>query len=151
MKSKSCSKCKNLLPLDLFGPSKRGLMGRKSICRKCLATQFNDWYSEKSKSDPDWNKKRIQNSVEWSKNNPEARSRIAIKRNQREKMISPEKVKARALVNQRVRFGRIPKASSLNCFRCGSPAKHYHHHNGYNFEHRYDVVPVCAPCHKLID
>lgn len=147
---KECSKCHLNLPIDCFSMAKRGLYGRKSYCKKCSYAMFKKWESEKMK-DPEYVKKRSKQSSDWAKRNPEKRSLIAIRRNKKELANHPEKVRARALVNQRVRFGRIPKASDLKCLHCENTAAHYHHHKGYGFEHRYDVVPVCVKCHRKQD
>lgn len=147
---KQCSKCRLELPLELFSKSKRGLFGRKSDCKKCAYTMFKKWEAEKIK-DPEYVCKRSKQASEWARKNPEKRSAIAIRRNKKELEKCPEKVRARALVNQRVRFGRMPKASSLKCSHCEQMAAHYHHHNGYAFENRYDVVPVCVRCHREQD
>jgi len=112
---------------------------------------YNSAYSKKrTKSDPAFRARNVAAATAWAKANPEKRSKIAIRRNQKEKADAPEKVRARGLVNQRVRFARIPKASTLLCVECGGVACHYHHHNGYYFESRYDVVPVCVKCHKKL-
>jgi hypothetical protein len=52
-----------------------------------------------------------------------------------------------------VRYGRIPRASTLPCVDCGhvwTPGERRHeydHHLGYAPEHRLDVQPVCTTCH----
>ena len=111
---------------------------------------FKKWESEKIK-DPEYIQKRSQKTATWAKNNPEKRRLIAIRRNKKELANHPDKVRARALVNQRVRFGRMSKASDLKCSYCEDMAAHYHHHKGYEFEHRYDVIPVCVKCHREQD
>jgi len=150
MTSKKCSKCGIEKELTQFGNQKQGLFGKRSSCRECSRLQFNAWYAHKSKMEPEWAEKRKMDAINWAINNPEKRSIIAKRRNIKEKNQSPDKIKARALVNQRVRFGRIPKASSLTCINCGKQANHYHHHKGYSFEFRYDVVPVCHSCHRIL-
>ena len=57
---------------------------------------------------------------------------------------------ARYTVSNAVQYGKLPRASSLTCTRCGQPAKEYHHHNGYEPEHALDVAPVCKSCHYAI-
>jgi hypothetical protein len=111
---------------------------------------FKKWESEKIK-DPEYVQKRSKKASAWAKNNPEKRSKIAIRRNKKAMANHPQKVMARALVNQRVRFGRMPRASDLKCSHCENIAAHYHHHKGYEFKHRYDVVPVCVKCHQEQD
>ena len=55
---------------------------------------------------------------------------------------------SRAAVNKAVKCRRLPHASSVACVHCGKQACHYHHHRGYEFEHRLDVLPVCQECHR---
>jgi hypothetical protein len=116
-----------------------------------MAEVHREYARARTKKDPEFKKRKNANSVKWMKENPEKRSRIAIARNKRELALFPEKVRARALVNQRVRFGRMPRASSLQCEKCGNSAHHYHHHKGYVKPHVYDVVPLCRTCHKAED
>ena len=148
--NKCCTSCKSELPLEDFGKQSRGLHGRRSKCRKCTSEAYSKWHSSKWSSDEEWRRKRTENSSTWAINNPDKRSIIAVRRNHKERIEKPEVVKCRALVNQRVRFGRMPRAKTLTCFRCGETAAHYHHHNGYSFESRYDVVPVCHACHRVL-
>ena len=63
----------------------------------------------------------------------------------------PDRYKARQAVARAVRSGKLPKASSCVCFRCGNPAVHYHHQNGYDKTAWLDVEPVCLECHNIID
>jgi hypothetical protein len=108
------------------------------------------YHQKRYSQDEKFRIKKIAQSIKWASDNPQKRAEIAKFRNQKALKESPEKIKARALVNQRVRFGRIPKASSLPCSECGNEASHYHHYNGYAFENRYDVKPVCVKCHILL-
>jgi hypothetical protein len=150
MQRKSCTTCGKEKPVEQFGQQKRGLFGRRSKCRECVS-EYNRKYSKlRWVTDPSFKERKTQLASEWAAKNPDRRAAIARKRNVKELASSPEKVSARALVNQRVRFSRMPKASSLNCYRCGVAAAHYHHHNGYAFEDRYNVLPVCAACHKAL-
>jgi len=150
MVTKQCTKCATAKELEAFGLQKKGLHGRRSICRVCVSDYNSAYSKERFSSDPIFRQKRIEAATAWSSANPGKRAEIAKRRNQKERMEFPEKIKARALVNQRVRFGRMPNASSLSCAECGGIAAHYHHHKGYSFEHRYDVQPVCAACHKIL-
>jgi len=54
---------------------------------------------------------------------------------------------ARQRVAYAVRRGRLPRAASLPCADCDGPASQYDHWS-YAPEHRLDVQPVCARCHK---
>ena len=151
METKKCTSCLETKLLDQFGQQKRGLLGRRSKCKRCV-NKYNHEYSVKRwAEDEGFRKKSIRKSIEWAKKNPEKRAVIAKNRNKKALLENPEKVKARALVNQRVRFKRIPRASELTCCNCGAQAKQYHHHMGYDWENRYNVVPVCIPCHNVLD
>lgn len=55
--------------------------------------------------------------------------------------------RARAAVRYRVKCGDMPPVRSLECVQCGKPAKHYHHHHGYDKSHQLDVIPLCLSCH----
>ena len=151
MDTKTCSKCGNAKELHLFGSQKRGLLGKRSICRACVSTYNKKYSSNRYATDAQFVERVIKKAAEWAAKNPSKRAAIAKRRNQKALILHPDKIKARSLVNQRVRFGRMHKASECLCFRCGKQAAHYHHYLGYDFEHRYDVQPVCIACHLLLD
>jgi len=150
MVTKTCTGCGVEKGLDGFGVQARGLHGRRSKCKDCVSAYNSTYTKNRFSSDPVFRAKTIAAAAAWSAANPEKRAVIAKKRNQKDRENHPEKVKARALINQRVRFGRMPKASSLACVECGKIAAHYHHYKGYAFENRYDVQPVCSSCHKIL-
>lgn len=149
--NKKCTKCLEEKDLEAFGSQKRGLNGKRSVCKNCVTNYNKSYHKERWKSDPSYKEGASISSMEWAKNNPEKRAVIAKKRNLTARAKNPEKIKARQLVNQKVRFGRIPPAKDCLCDKCGNPAAHYHHYLGYSFEHRYDVIPVCLICHRLED
>ena len=150
MVTKTCTGCGVQKELDDFGVQPRGLYGRRSKCKACTCEYNRSYHKTRWQSDEVFRLRVTERAAKWAIANPLKRSEIAIRRNKKELRENPDAVKARALVNQRVRFGRMPKASSLECVQCGGIAAHYHHHKGYAFENRYDVKPVCAPCHKLL-
>jgi hypothetical protein len=148
MDTKTCTKCKNEKPIvDFQFTWSRGKRIQRAKCRDCMAKCSREYCRKRSEKDPAFRQQRIDNATRWTAENPAKRAIIAKARNKRETVLYPEKVIARALINQRVRFGRMPKASSLIC-KCGNPAHHYHHHLGYAHEHRYNVVAICRTCHK---
>lgn len=61
-----------------------------------------------------------------------------------------EKYKARKQLNKAIERGKIPQVNTKKCVVCGKRAQNYHHHKGYDYEHRFDVIPVCTSCHGLI-
>lgn len=62
-----------------------------------------------------------------------------------------EKDNCKLAVYQAVKSGKLQPASNFSCSVCGEKqATMYHHPNGYDPEHRLDVVPVCNPCHYVV-
>ena len=121
---------------------------KKKACKSCVSEYNKEYHLKTYPFNEDIREGYKKRASIWAKNNPEKRAIIAKNRNLKEKIEFPEKVKCRQLVNQRVRFGRMPRPSSLPCHYCAKQAEHYHHYKGYNFENRYDVLPVCAKCHS---
>jgi len=60
----------------------------------------------------------------------------------------PLENKARSVVGYAIRSGKLPKACYLQCHCCGTQAKEWHHHKGYEPQHWLDVIPLCIICHK---
>lgn len=57
------------------------------------------------------------------------------------------KIKARQILNTAVKAGKIISPKTLKCYLCGNPSVEYDHHNGYEKEHWFDVIPICKNCH----
>jgi hypothetical protein len=68
-----------------------------------------------------------------------------------------EKLRARALVNLRVKTGKLPSPNELPCADCGhrwvpGERRHeYDHPRGYVGAAKLDVEPVCTLCHAKRD
>ncbi len=76
------------------------------------------------------------------------KTKIIFPRNR--KPVAYDRLRVSSLIQTAVKTGILPKASSFTCHTslfCGKQAKHYHHPHGYDEEHIYDIVPVCAECH----
>lgn len=147
---KQCRTCFKTKDNSEFGKAKRGWLGTRNKCKACIGEYNRAYSAARLKNDPIFAAKKKEQAIAWMKANPERRAVTARKRNQKAKLENPEKISARSLVNQRVRFGRMPRACDLIC-SCGAQAKHYHHHMGYDFENRYNVTPVCVVCHRAAD
>jgi len=150
MENKSCSVCQKNKPICEFSKSRTGRFGVRGDCKVCQRVKTKAHHHFKYHNDPSYKKKAIVLAAKWAAANPEKRAAIARRRNQKAKSQNPDKIRCRSLIALKVRFGRIPKASSLNCKECGNQAAHYHHHMGYEFRYRYDVIPVCAKCHAAL-
>lgn len=60
-----------------------------------------------------------------------------------------EKTSAQRAVRYAVRTGRLVRGPCADCGRVDYLGKKTegHHHKGYDFDHRLDVVWLCAGCH----
>lgn len=76
-------------------------------------------------------------------------NRVAYTRKHRAK--HPERKQARDAINKAVQRKLIPHPTTQACFVCRRTAAQYHHHQGYGWEYRYHVIPVCIDCHTHID
>jgi len=72
MKEKPCSKCLQILPADSFSVNPKGLLGRQSVCRKCIKLVYYlpnkeriMAYSRKRRAAPEVRKREL----EWQRNN----------------------------------------------------------------------------------
>lgn len=64
--------------------------------------------------------------------------------------LHPEHNKAIYAVKRAIIAGKLPRPDSLQCHYCPARAEQYHHHKGYEPEHRLDVIPVCRRCHYFL-
>jgi len=53
-------------------------------------------------------------------------------------------------ITKRVKRGKMPHPTTLECKNCKNKAIHYHHHLGYDGENRWKVIPLCMNCHMII-
>lgn len=62
------------------------------------------------------------------------------------------KVRAREVVRKAVSRGKIPRAKNLKCDwpSCDKNADEYHHYNGYEKEHWFDIQPLCFEHHGVV-
>ena len=60
---------------------------------------------------------------------------------------NPERMAAHAAVTKALMRGHLFKEP---CRECGNPKVDAHHHNGYDYEHRLDVVWLCRPHHQAV-
>ena len=57
--------------------------------------------------------------------------------------------RAIAAVRQAIVTGELKPLTRMRCRDCGQPARHYHHHRGYEPEHWLTVMALCVSCHRL--
>ena len=61
----------------------------------------------------------------------------------------PERIKAKNAITHAVHRNKMNRPETLHCMKCFEQATEYHHPS-YAPEHRFDVIPVCAECHRQI-
>jgi len=148
---KVCTKCGIPKPLGDFQRDTSKKIGYDQPCKECR----NKANKERYKNNPEkhkaaarqWSQVNPTYHAEWTRVNPKKMRVIA----KRLRIKFPEKTKARVAVAEAIKLGKLPRAKSLKCVRCGNPAQDYHHHKGYAREHWLDVVPVCKKCHPVIE
>ena len=130
--TKSCSKCKQNLPLSEFHKAYTKKGGLKCACKACR-NMYDKAYRETD------NRKAVQRRYAQS-----PKGKAVYQQDQRR---HPDRYAARHAINNTVRNGKRPPAKDLLCLYCLQPATCWHHHLGYEPEHYLDVVPVCRRCH----
>ena len=122
-----CRRCQQMRPVEGFGAG--WLCGE---CRQAAKERRATYLSE-------WRKRNgVQASADWREQNPDYdRSYYAHNR---------ERNLAVTTVAKAVREGRLPKAQTQKCFRCGGSATGYWHESLAK-EDRLKVKPVCRGCH----
>jgi hypothetical protein len=112
----SCTRCKNHLPETEFHAFYKGLGGLHSVCKTCHASDARKSIRKQYKLNPE----RFKN-----------------------KRRDPVKVRAKNLLNEAVKTGRIKKPSQ--CTECGSLTIIHGHHEDYS--QPLNVVWLCPACH----
>lgn len=131
-----CSTCKEWKLRDAYYPDTRRWNGLKNQCKKChLITAINT-------RDPENNKRLRRESARRTRQINPQKYRIKEKLAAR---IRPknERTKAREILNDAVRTGKIIKPS--NCSQCGKLRKVTAHHDDYSKP--LQVRWLCYECH----
>jgi hypothetical protein len=129
---KTCTRCRQIKPLNEFKKDRRLLDGHTPQCKECAREADKEYRSRPEVQGRDSERAgRYKNPRIFKEQNPAA-------------------TKAHAQVNNAIRAGKLPKASEFACRNCGNAATEYHHHNGYEAGHEFDVIPLCRSCHRLI-
>lgn len=157
---KRCSVCVAVKPRDDFGAHAKSPDGLREACRQCRAARESPRTiareAFKYKTDPAVRLRKIRTALKWRAENRDYFERW---------MDSPERralARSKSLAHSRTPKGReqarardavryalsTGKLAKLPCTRCGSTKSvHGHHHRGYEYAHRLDVIWLCAVCH----
>jgi hypothetical protein len=158
-RASTCKECRRAQAVDYN--ARPDVKARKLDWARRNSKQANESSRRWQKNNPErrnetarkWamaNKTKARASVKkWIKAHPDKVREYARRHQRRRIARNPEKHKARWAVNNAIAMGKIPRASTFICSECGMhQASQYHHHNGYDEEHRLDVKPVCGKCHR---
>ena len=150
---KTCRACKETKPISEFYKNHSSKDGHRNDCKKCYM-QYVKQYRQTEKG-KDVNRRTFRKYSKTEKGKAyqkfysqsekgKASVRMAIKRY---RIRHPDRERARQAVREAIKSGRLPRSDTLQC-SCGEPAKHHHHHKGYEPTYWLDVVPVCRSCHN---
>jgi hypothetical protein len=129
---KFCAACDKMLPVAAFYPDKNTLSGLGSRCAECARKKARErYYREHDK---------VMAAEALRRKKPEHREKNRVYRKQSD-VRHPQRAKARQLLNNAVRDGRIER---LPCHKCGDPKSQGHHED---YSKPLDVEWICAPCH----
>lgn len=161
MKTKTCANpnCSgsNPQPLNNFGQCRRSKDGLSWLCKVCLRQQYRKWAkTEKGrksirKAKAKYRKTEKNRIAQNHYLQTEKGKETHRKASERYRAKYKAKCRARKAVNYAVEKGQILPVKTQMCVECGKPAQEYHHHKGYDQEHWFDVIPLCAMCHRALD
>jgi hypothetical protein len=162
---KACTKCGEVKPFAEFHRDPRATDGMYSHCKACHYQMTRAYEKTEHGSEVVRKLKRRyyyelggrersrtrsanyryrQKRSEYAKS--EAGKRAQKRKDQKRFSLSPDKIRAKNAVNNAVKRGDLPPASTQLCRECGGPAQEYHHES-YAKEDWLKVVPLCKVCH----
>ena len=166
MVSKTCSICKVKKPISKVHKQSRSKNGYRGKCKECRKSNAKTPENKAKAQNRNQKYRKTENGrtirsnyqVEYRENGPgrdiQRRYDQSEQGKERSRINSrvyrarwPEKSAAHAAVSSLVHQGKIPRARDLRCHKCEEPADSYHHHLGYEKEHRLDIIPLCYSCH----
>lgn len=122
---KICITCKQSKPLSEYHKHCTNKDGHQAICKACTAI-YHKYCRQDKKLKLSYNARYKQYALRH-----------------------PERIKAKNAVTHAIRDHRLQSPNTLHCMDCFGQATEYHHPS-YAPEHRLDVIPVCAECHRQI-
>ena len=120
--TKQCSHCKQIRPTHQFRRNRTCADGLHYACKICLKNYAASPHSKATKA--------------------------AYQSRYRKE--HPDKYRAHVAITNCILRGTFPSAIHFPCIECGNPASAWHHPNGYENSHVFDVVAVCCVCHSTI-
>lgn len=141
---KQCSRCKQTLPLSEFYVGGTGKLGHRSQCKHCekVYTDANrDRIVARQKRWYEANRERLSEVQRQQRATPEGRE--AMRRYSKEQTVrEPEKKRARRVISNGIRDGRIVRQP---CQFCGNEKSQAHHED---YSKPLEVIWACFKCHR---
>ena len=167
IKTKECSKCKEIKEVSEFykchgickyciylshqEPEYKAYQSKYRKTNSCKQSQAKHHKTQKYKDTQKRFKKSEKYRIYMIKYRQTEAYKIGnYKKQRRYATLFPEIRAVHQAIHRVVKSGRLPDPTKLVCIYCGNKAKQYHHPNGYDKEHRFDVVPTCYKCHVHI-
>ena len=147
---KTCFKCQQTKPVSEFyrhSAMADGYLGKCKECTKLDARQARESRLEYYQA---YDRERGRTEARKAVNRERARLKRKEQpgcdshRHQQDRLAHPEKYRARYLMSNAIRDGRLKR---LPCEKCGDPKSHGHH---YDYSKPLDVQWLCGDHHKEI-
>lgn len=149
--TKRCTKCKVFKPRSEFYKKASRPDGLRGWCKACDKAGVTSW--RKTEQGAALRKKHVakyrktEKYIVALKKWHYSDKGLAFRQQNRDK--HAEKIRAQKAIGQAVKRGTFPHASEFVC-PCNEQAEHWHHYNGYDGIHRWEIAPVCRTCHVAI-
>lgn len=126
---KKCARCKEVLPFSEFNKKAKLKDGLDSYCRKCASAFYHE-SNERFRQSGAKRQVPKQRLYEYQR-------QYAAQH--------PRRIKAKDLLSQAIKSGKISRISTQLCATCGVQAQDYHHSD---YTKPYEVTPLCKSCHR---
>jgi len=125
----------------MFYRSKKEKDGHQARCIECTRAYQKLYY-------PDHKLEIKESQDKFYRLNPHKLVEYRARHNGKWAANNREKVEAEVAVADAIRRNLLEKPKV--CCKCGENQKRveYHHHLGYSFSNRLDVIPLCCVCHR---
>ena len=154
IQTKRCSHCKEIKPTSEFHKNRSTSDGLSGWCKSCnIATAKAYSQTKKGKEvkhrtartySQTEKGKEVQRRYWQTERGKKVHRQIACK----QRLLYPEKVRARNAVGNAIVSGKKAKPKTFKCADCGGQAEMYHHYLGYAPENWLDVIPLCFACDR---
>ena len=143
MSIKTCTHCHTSKAIRLFSVDRMRKDGRQPWCKACQK-EWRDAYRATPKGLAACRTGQAKYDASEKGRTTRQRNHIARMRKTRYRLTRH----ARRAVSHAVEKGLLHHPSELPCADCGVSADDYHHINGYETEHWFEIEPLCKSCHR---